>query len=195
MKIIDISKTVSPETEVYPGDTPFTVSWINRGTINTSELKFTPHVGTHIDAPWHFGFRSFSFANAALDIFIGPVIVIEAEVSNHLITMDVVPESILRTKRVLFKTSDPLARLSPPLARVLADEDMILVGISTESVDPENSSFETHKILLSSGIFIVENLELQDVKEGEYLLHCAPLKWCEAEASPVRAYLISDREA
>ena len=53
-EIIDISQAVDENTPVYYGDTPFTLQWIYDDEVKTSEIKVTPHVGTHVDSPMHF---------------------------------------------------------------------------------------------------------------------------------------------
>ena len=43
------------------------------------------------------------------------------------------------------------------------------------------------------GLFLDhENLELNNVKSGDYFLSAAPIKISGAEAAPVRAFLVSD---
>ena len=60
------------------------------------------------------------------------------------------------------------------------------------SVDPFTSrDFPTHKTLLGHGIPIIENLNLREVPAGCYTLICLPLKMAGAEASPVRAVLVT----
>jgi len=60
--------------------------------------------------------------------------------------------------------------------------------ISIEKYGTEDA--KVHKMLLSKGIGIIEDLYLKDVKDGEYFLECLPLKLVEGNGSPVRAVLI-----
>ena len=57
---------------------------------------------------------------------------------------------------------------------------------------PQSESYETHKALLGQNIAVLEGLDLSDVANGEYFLIAPPLKIESAEASPVRAMLITD---
>ena len=68
-----------------------------------------------------------------------------------------------------------------------------LVGTDGLDVEPPQSeSYETHKALLGQNIAVLEGLDLSDVANGEYFLIAPPLKIESAEASPVRAMLITD---
>lgn len=57
---------------------------------------------------------------------------------------------------------------------------------------PQSENYETHKALLGQNIAVLEGLDLSDVANGEYFLIAPPLKIESAEASPVRAMLITD---
>ncbi len=48
---------------------------------------------------------------------------------------------------------------------------------------------DVHEILLGAEIWLIEGLNLTDVKPGNYNLICLPLKLMNAEGSPVRAVL------
>ena len=49
---------------------------------------------------------------------------------------------------------------------------------------------QVHKILLSSGIALLEGILLTNVPEGRYFLSAAPLNLAGADGAPCRAYLI-----
>jgi arylformamidase len=44
--------------------------------------------------------------------------------------------------------------------------------------------------LLENGVVIVEGLDLRQVKQGRYMLHCLPLKLVGSDGAPARAILI-----
>jgi arylformamidase len=48
---------------------------------------------------------------------------------------------------------------------------------------------ETHQILLSAGIWLIEGLNLSAVKPGTYELVCLPLRVAGADGAPARAIL------
>jgi arylformamidase len=57
LRLWDISPPVHEGTPVFPGDTPYQQRWaatISPGCpVNVSEIKLSPHVGAHADAPLH----------------------------------------------------------------------------------------------------------------------------------------------
>ncbi len=52
------------------------------------------------------------------------------------------------------------------------------------------SAHEAHETLLTSGVVILEGLDLRPVAPGRYLLVCAPLNVVGAEGAPARTFLI-----
>lgn len=190
MKIYDLSKPVDASSPCYPGDTPFSSRWISEGEVFTSEVTFTPHVGTHVDAPLHFARSRKGIGEAPLEIFVGPCRVIRVNRKSRTVEDADVPP-MKGEERVLFAMNDADQGLSPELCRRLVSEGVKLVGTSSASVDPEPTEiYPAHEVLLQAGIYLLENLSLEGVPEGRYELHAAPLRWSETEASPVRAYLI-----
>jgi arylformamidase len=57
MKVIDISRTIQADMEMYPGDAGpqiTKVSWLDEGdSYNTSCITLGTHTGTHVDPPLH----------------------------------------------------------------------------------------------------------------------------------------------
>ena len=57
MKIIDISRTIHPDMEMYPleaGPQITKVSWLDEGdSYNISRITLGTHTGTHVDPPLH----------------------------------------------------------------------------------------------------------------------------------------------
>ena len=83
--------------------------------------------------------------------------------------------------------------VSPEAARYLAQRGVRLVGVDYLSVGAfqEESGRETHRALLSAGIWIVEGLVLKDIAPGEYDLICLPLRIVGSDGAPARAVLRS----
>ena len=73
---------------------------------------------------------------------------------------------------------------------LLAIKNISLVRINTPSVDPsDRQSLPCHRLLLAHGRRVLENLEPDDVAEGDSELIALPLKLTWADASLVRAVL------
>lgn len=210
--IIDITPPLTPSTPVYPGDAPYSLELTADAAAGdpatVSAVRMSPHCGAHADAPSHIFPGAADIAQLGLEPFIGPCTIVDlagdypalpggSDGAESLIGMSAIegmalaPRVLFRTREVLPKAWTPRFRaLAPELARHLADRGTLLVGIDTPSVDPaESTRLETHRILLSAGIAVLENLDLRRAAAGTWELTALPLPLAGAEASPVRAVL------
>ena len=72
----------------------------------------------------------------------------------------------------------------------MADTGVKLVGIDYLSVEKFGAEApDTHRILLSKGVVIVEGLDLRHVSSGIYDFVCLPARFVGREAAPARALL------
>ena len=193
MKIIDISNDLLT-AEVYEGDPVPEMKRVREispdSYYNLSVLDAFLHNGTHIDAPLHFVPDADSVDKLPLEKFIGPCKVIE--VSEGIITGRLVEEYFPRDcKRVLIK-SKGRAFIHYTGAEVMSYLGYELVGTDGVTVEAPDSDGSTHRSLLNANIAILEELNLEEVKSGEYFLIAPPVKIGGAEASFARAVLISD---
>jgi len=207
-RVWDISVPVTPGTPVFPGDTPYQQQWsaqIGPGCpVNVGAITMSPHVGTHADAPLHYD--PAGEATGALDLtpYLGPCRVIHAMGCGPLVQWQHIAHAIDAPAaplpaRVLVRTyarmpvdrwDDALPAFAPDTIERLADRGVLLVGIDSASVDPADSkTLDSHQVLRQRGLRVLENLVLDEVPEGDYELIALPLKWLQADASPVRAVL------
>ncbi len=193
MKIYDISRRISEETPVWPGDVPFT--WRETeppgSTAPWGSTCFTmsAHCGTHADAPSHVFSNGKPIGEAPLAAYVGPARVVELPGRGE-VGADALPRGALGAARVLFR-SRGRASLSPLAALRLAEKGAMLVGTDAASIDPEDAEdLPAHRALLERGVALLEDLELDGVPEGEYQLVALPLRFEDLDASPVRAILI-----
>ncbi len=207
MQIIDISRALTPDVAVWPGDQPFAHSWIARldggSTVNLSAVALSTHAGTHADAPLHFLRGGLSIDQIPLLQFVGPCLVTEINEGDAIQPEHVAANDASRIPRVLFKTrhsSVPDTRWDPALLPILpatierlAGQGVVLVGTDSPSVDPADSkTLDAHKALARHGIVNLENLSLGHVAPGVYRLVALPLKLPGLDAAPVRAVLIQE---
>jgi arylformamidase len=66
-----------------------------------------------------------------------------------------------------------------------------LVGIDYLSIERVDSptAWGTHEALLGADVVILEGLDMRQVPEGEYFLHCLPIKLQGGDGAPARAVL------
>lgn len=209
MQTYDITLTISPDMVVWPEDPPvniFRASKIEEGNdANVSRIEMSVHTGTHIDAPYHFIRDGDTIENLPIDLLTGRAYVYHLPDEVDTITKALVENSPIppRTKRVLFRTRnsnhwkgspeafDPnYVSLEPDAAEYLIQRGVKLVGVDYLSVASFEDVVPTHKVLLESGIVIVEGLNLSEVQQGRYTLYCLPLKIAGADGAPARAILV-----
>jgi len=83
------------------------------------------------------------------------------------------------------------AAFDPGFARRLAAAGVRLVGTDAPSVDTVDSkTLDAHRAFAAGGVAILENVVLDDLAPGPYVLIALPLKLVEADSSPTRAVLL-----
>ncbi len=210
-KIYDISRTISPDLAVWPGDTSFSFRQLldkhQSASVNLTTLTLSAHTGSHADAPWHFLRRGAHPADLPLEKYIGPAHVVTVEKKHGGITPDDLKGHDLKgLERLLIRTwvSDKPDNEWPEdfpyptveLADWLGERGAVLLGVDMPSVDPfDSEDLPCHHRLYRHGIAILETLTLKDVPDGVYELIALPLKIAGVCGSPVRAILRATDES
>jgi arylformamidase len=205
-EIYDISVPISADGPIYPGDPEIEIntiySTLKGDSANILELKFGSHVGTHIDAPYHFLQNGKTLDKIELNKFLGRAQVCELNVVESIKKADLIPFEINKGDIILFKTKNSslwnkkefqreFIYLTPEAAEYLVAQRIKGVGIDYLSIEKYKSrEHSTHQTLLRNNILILEGINLTDVPAGEYFLICFPLKLIGADGSPVRAILL-----
>jgi arylformamidase len=205
-RVIDISVMLSPDTPVWPGDTPFSCLWtwnMDEGSsVNVSAITSSPHAGTHADTPLHVTSGAAGSESLMLDAFYGPAMVVDVRDIDDEISLDDIDRrtDAATVTRLLLKTGRSIAagvfpeswpRLSADCARELVRRGIVLLGTDCPSADDRDSrTLEVHHALLDHGVCVLENLDLRSVDPGEYVLDALPMKVAGLDAAPVRAVLI-----
>ena len=208
MRTYDITLTITPQMIVWPGDPPVimqhTSSIASGDNANVSQISMSCHTGTHVDAPDHFLNNGKTVENLSLDLLVGRAYVLYLPDVN-LITASILMDADIppRTRRLLFKTRNSelwakgnkefqsdFVGLSVDAAELLVDRNVKLVGVDYLSVAPFKMGKPVHTILLNAGVVVIEGLDLSNVSQGRYTLHCLPLKLGGADGAPTRAILV-----
>jgi arylformamidase len=145
------------------------------------------HNGTHIDAPFHFLQGGKTVDQMDLGVFVG-----DCYVARH--TGDVSDADA----RAILAKADGVERIliagkatvTAEAAAVFAGSGIKLIGNESQTVGPENTPMQVHKILLGQGMALLEGVVLECVPEGRYFLSAAPLNLGGADGAPCRATLI-----
>ncbi|MCL7415332.1 MAG: cyclase family protein [ANME-2 cluster archaeon] len=195
MKVIDISMTIQPDMEMYPGEPGPIItrmSLLERGDLyNVSTLTLGTHTGTHVDPPLHFINGGPGIDEMPLDMLVGPARIIDVSLVKGTIGPNDIgllePDEI-----IVLKGARGGARLTTAAAQYLADNNIRTVGTDALSIGAGDEEYDVHNVLLGAGIAVVEGLVLVGVKPGEYLFACLPLKIGQGDGGPARAVLIKE---
>lgn len=206
-KIYDLSTPISERLAVFPGDQAFeripALEMAKGAHLELSSIKATLHLGSHADAPSHYGLNLQDISQRSLHLYMGraQIIRVSGLKPKARVQVEHIKQKI-QAPRVLIDTEsfpDPESwnsdfnSFSPELLEWLAKQNVKLVGIDTPSVDPEDSkALEAHQILKKHDLAVLEGLVLKDVPEGIYTLIALPLKIEKGDASPVRAVLLPE---
>ena len=186
MKIYDISREVL-STEPAEGDPAPVMTRFRRieadGT-NRSRISMSLHTATHVDAPLHYIRRGMDVTGLPLDVFVGPctVLTVPSRPLDAMYFMRYDPP-----ERLLLHGTGELTESG---IGYLFNNGLKLIGTDRETIGSQTESQTTYLTLLSYKLAILENLSLDGVPDGRYLLCAAPLKIKGAEGAPCRALLI-----
>jgi arylformamidase len=210
MRIYDVSLPITSNLPTWPGDPKIIIdrfSKIEAGAdANVTQISMCAHVGTHVDAPFHFlGGDTLTVDRLPLNLLTGRAYVMQLDNEVDLISASVLKQAQipLRTRRLLFKTRNSGLWLKPEAefkrdfvaisedgAHFLVEHGIKLVGVDYLSVAPFNAPVQTHRILLQAGIVVVEGLDLSKIAPGRYSMYCLPLKIVGADGAPARVILV-----
>jgi kynurenine formamidase len=213
MRIVDLTHPIREDMPVYPGTASPRLERANtleRDGFRETLLTMVSHTGTHMDAPAHMRRDGATLDRLAADRFVGPAVLWDVsepgrrriEASELEAIGDRLPLGgflILRTgwsrhwgKREYF---EGFPCLTEEAARWLGRFGLKGVGVDAISVDPvESTTFDVHGVLFERGEVILENLTHLEALPGEpFLLAALPLRFVDADGSPVRAVAILDR--
>ena len=203
-RLWDISQPIRPGVPTWPGDTRYvaeTVWSIEPGCpVNVSRITLSTHTGAHADAPFHYDPAGRTAEAMDLDRYLGPCRLIDARGARGAVApgdiagflTDLPPRVLLRTfeRFPAHEWVSDFTVISPELVDVLADLGVILIGLDSPSVDPEDSKgLLAHNAIRRRDLSILEGLMLDEPPAGDYELIALPLPLVGLDASPVRAIL------
>jgi len=196
---LDATRALPAGHPVWPGDAPFVVvptARIPEGSpVNLSSTAGTTHLGTHVDAPWHYDDQAPRIESIGLDVLIGEGQVVDLSDAEGPIEAAELPDGPY-AGRVLLRTGQPdawtafpaaLRPLTPGAVRRLATGGARLIGTDAPSVDAlDSKDLPAHHACGEAGVTIVEGLALGRVPTGRCRVMCLPLRLVGTDAAPAR---------
>jgi kynurenine formamidase len=206
----DLTQIISKDIPVYSGDPQPNFepsSTIDKDNYNVTRIIMGSHSSTHVDAQSHFMIDGNSIDREPLRKFIGESIVIDlsrrCNIGQGITCSDLEAYSkVIRDNDILLLytgTSEywmkdqnikyDFTYLEPSAAQWIVDHNVKCLGIDTFSVEKYGSKEGlSHKILLSSSVGIIENLNsnLKNLSDKRVFLVCLPLLLEGVDGSPAR---------
>jgi arylformamidase len=196
--IYDLTRPLSGETAVYPGDRIPEFTTRDCGRYVVTDVCMSTHSGTHIDAPAHYLTGEMTIDQIPLKRLVGPCRVLDLhDVSGHIESRNL-EGKIGGAHRVLLKTwssgsttFDPgYPGLDMTAAELIAGHGILCIGIDSPSIEPFEGDGTVHRRLLGAGTVIIEFLDLSGVSEGDYFMVALPLRLTGLDGSPARVVLM-----
>jgi len=206
--IYDVTVPITNNMPVWPGDPPVQLtakshrSRDKSHTVRLTAIEMSSHTGTHIDAPFHMIDSGKKLHELSLDVLAGKAAVFEIAGARSLGRTELERLDWSGVERVLFKTEnskrwqdgkfyEDFVYLDPGGAEFLVQRGIRLVGIDYLSIDQfKSESHPSHFVLLTKDIVVLEGLDLNAVRQGEYTLLALPLNLQDADGAPTRVVLM-----
>ncbi|HEY5563395.1 MAG TPA: cyclase family protein [Clostridiaceae bacterium] len=212
MKITDLTQLINSDMPVFPGtEKPIlkNTNTIEKDGFRETKITMYSHTGTHIDAPAHMLLKGPYLDNLEVENFIGNATILDFSNGNiKSIDIDILmpyEEKIKNVDFIIIKTGwskywgdkkyyEAFPALSEVSAKWLSQFNLKGIGIDAISIDDiKSSTFPVHKILMPMNFIIIENLTNLDSISSEYfILSILPLRYKNADGSPVRAISIEN---
>lgn len=197
---IDITQTLTNDIAHWPEDTPFNfevpVTKKDTGSVNIGKVTTSTHIGTHIDAPFHFDDRGETVEALDINRYIGEATIIEvydqAQITEALLFEHDIKGTILLVKtQQSYETGvfpEEVPVLTEEAVNYISSIGIKLFGIDVPSVDNiDSKDLKIHHTLYDHDIMIIENVVLEEAPGGYYDFIALPLKIEGADGSLVRA--------
>ncbi|MGH8373003.1 MAG: cyclase family protein [Gammaproteobacteria bacterium] len=214
-RIIDLSHTVEHGMITYKGlPAPIICDFLSReasqsqyreGTIfHIGKVELVANTGTYVDSPFHRYADGKDLSQLPLESLANlPGIVLHAGRTNRAIGPELFRDTEVRGKAVLIHTGwsrhwgtdqyfEGHPFLTEAAAAYLKEQGAVLVGIDSLNIDDNRGDTRpVHSILLGADIPVCEHMcRLEQLPDGGFRFHAAPVKVKNFGSFPVRAYAV-----
>lgn len=209
-RIIDLSRTLVDGT---PGVSFEQARTLEKDGWNARTLHLYSHIGTHMDAPLHFGVNNQSIEEFPPSRLMGKAWIARLEPVSSQELLEPAHFADLADKiepgdSLIIQTGwskvesyekfrDELPRISPALAEWMVAKQINMLGVEPPSVADVNNLEEVtlvHEILLKGDVIIVEGLINVDKIQTDYVwLIALPLKIENGDGCPIRALALEPK--
>lgn len=207
-RIVDLSRLVSADTQVYPGDpvttlTPYAT--LGDDGYNLLRIDMGSQTGTHVDAPRHMREGGETVDRLAPELFVGRGVVVDVRgpAARAPITADRLGDVSCGPGDIVLLHTGWDAHygteayfehpyLDADACRLFLDRGVRTIGIDAPSLDVTGASeFPAHWLIADAGGVICENLRgLERVDFPDPLINILPIRIAGGDGAPVRAVAI-----
>lgn len=166
IRVFDLSANLSSDTRVYPGDPGFGMevySSLEKDGYLLHRVCLGEHLGTHLDAPIHFG-GEWDLSSVPDERLVAPAVLVDISDVDEIVDVDVLREragGLPLGGWLLIRFGESRGVLDGMVARALLDSGVVGVGVDRDSPDREPYPF--HRVFLGGNGLILENLVLDHV--------------------------------
>ncbi len=202
MPLYDATLPLRAGIVTFPGDPAFAMEPLFQSAkgdpFNLSALRLSTHMGTHVDPPLHYIDAAGAVDAILLENLVGPGVVLDMRGRSVIDRVALAQSDAANHTRILLKTDngdkllastfcEDYVSLTEDAAHYLVERGVKLVGIDYLSIEPyANVSAPVHRILLHTGVLIVEGALLAHIPAGECKIYCLPLRIAGADGAPAR---------
>jgi len=209
MTLIDLSWPLYPGISKIPQapDVEFRpVQELAKGdTSNITQITMASHIGTHIDAPYHFIPGARTIDQIPLEQFTGPAVTISVQRgASEAITLDDVRRSEIQAGDIVFLHTGWSAKFGSPaydrhpylsvdVANYFVDKRVKMVGVDCVNVEmpitdrPADYTRPIHHTLLGNDVLIIENLtNLEQIAGKRARVFAFPIKYQGGDGAQAR---------
>jgi arylformamidase len=211
VRYIDLTFPVEETMPVWPGDSGpefREAKTLERDGYAVQSVRFSNHLGTHLDAPSHIVKNGMTLERIPLETLIGRAVLIDFSdkgKKDRITRKDLQAhgDRLCEGARVLIRTGwdshygsalffQEFPCLTLEAARELAERRIALLGMDTPSPSPVDDPEQgIHKTLLEAGIILLECLtNLHRIKGNECELIVLPPLFKGFSGSPCRAVAV-----
>jgi kynurenine formamidase len=211
--MVDLTHLLNPDTQTFPVPWHKKIEFSALGTIdtvgrNTTHVHIGSHSGTHIDAPSHFIPNGETIEQIVLEKCVGEFTYFNLRKTNpkEAISVDILKNTVpeLKKGKILildFAWSSNFGEphyyshqpfLSYEASEYLLSSDPKMIGYDVAMPDNPLEGFgntcdsPVHKLFLSHGIPLLENLKIEKPIDEFRTLIALPLRFEGLDGSPVR---------
>ena len=203
--IIDLTRKIHKEMPFFPFEGALDVEWSEFPgfpDVNISSFKLWSHMGTHIDAPYHFIPNGRRIHEIDVNRFIGKGYLIDlSDKKRDRIVLDDLQKITIEKGRIIIiytglekywhgtelDEARAHAELSEEAAKYLLQSEPKMIGTDKMAIDWVKNDFKAHMAILGADVPIIEDLVNLDKLIGKtFNVMAFPLKIDGLEASPAR---------